>query len=92
SVTEALALGTPVLSTPVGAVRELVGDAGIIVPVSDVGALADALSSFALHPDAVQAAAYRARARMASEYGWRVIAERTLRTYERAIERHGDAS
>lgn len=92
SVTEALALGTPVLSTPVGAVRELVGDAGIIVPVSDVGALADALKSFALHPDAVQAAAHRARARMEGEYGWPVIAERTLCTYRRAIERRGGAS
>lgn len=39
-VTEALMVGRPVVATDVGAVREQVGDFGIVVPPGDVGALA----------------------------------------------------
>jgi len=44
AVAEALARGLPVVSTPTGAIGELVGDdAGILVPSDDVGALRAAL-------------------------------------------------
>jgi glycosyltransferase involved in cell wall biosynthesis len=44
AVAEAIASGLPVVSTPTGAIRELVGkDAGILVPPGNVGALAAAL-------------------------------------------------
>jgi glycosyltransferase involved in cell wall biosynthesis len=43
-VAEALAHGLPVVSTPAGAIPELVGpDAGLIVPVGDADALAVAI-------------------------------------------------
>lgn len=46
SIIEAFAHGVPVVSTPVGSVPEIVedGDTGLIVPVGDARALADALS------------------------------------------------
>ena len=42
-VLEAMAAGVPVVATPVGAVRETVGDAGVIVAVDDPVALAAAI-------------------------------------------------
>jgi glycosyltransferase involved in cell wall biosynthesis len=44
AVAEAIAGGLPVVSTPTGAIPDLVGkDAGILVPPGNVNALADAL-------------------------------------------------
>jgi glycosyltransferase involved in cell wall biosynthesis len=44
-VAEALAHGLPVISTPVGAIPDLVGrDAGVLVPVGDARGLAEALA------------------------------------------------
>lgn len=42
-VGEAMAMEKPVVATDVGGVSELVGDAGLIVPAKDPGALADAM-------------------------------------------------
>lgn len=43
-VLEAMLLGTPVVAFDVGAVREQVGDAGVMVPAEDIDALAAAVS------------------------------------------------
>lgn len=43
AVGEAMAMGRPVVATDVGGVRELVGDAGVIVPPKNPAALADAM-------------------------------------------------
>jgi glycosyltransferase involved in cell wall biosynthesis len=44
-VAEALAHGLPIISTPVGAIPDLVGgEAGVIVPVGDASGLADAMA------------------------------------------------
>jgi glycosyltransferase involved in cell wall biosynthesis len=44
-VAEALAHGLPIISTPVGAIPDLVGgEAGVIVRVGDASALADAMA------------------------------------------------
>jgi glycosyltransferase involved in cell wall biosynthesis len=44
-VGEAMAMEKPVVATDVGGVRELVGDAGVLVPASDSEALANAMVS-----------------------------------------------
>lgn len=54
-VLEAMAAGLPVVATDVGAVREIVGDKGVVVPRGDVDALAAALA--ALHRDPTRRAA-----------------------------------
>src|SRR6266545_1498982 len=55
TVVEALAVGTPVISTDVGGVREAVedGENGLLVPVGDVDALAEAMQRF-LDDDALR--------------------------------------
>ena len=51
-VAEALAHGLPVISTPVGAIPDLVGgEAGVLVPVGDARGLADAMAKVLDDPD-----------------------------------------
>jgi glycosyltransferase involved in cell wall biosynthesis len=45
AVGEAMAMAKPIVATDVGGVRELVGDAGVIVPAKDPAALANAMFS-----------------------------------------------
>lgn len=53
TVVESLAVGTPVISTSVGGVPEIVEDGvnGLLVPADDVEALASAIRRFAAQPD-----------------------------------------
>jgi len=88
-VTEALALGTPVIGTPVGAVPTLVSEAGIIVPVGDPVALADALEAFGQRRETYARLGLEARDRMAAQYGWPAITRRVRAVYHEAIERRG---
>lgn len=86
-VTEALALGTPVIGTPVGAVPELVGGSGLIVPVADTLALEGAMREFAARFDHYSGLAQAGRQRMSDEYGWPHIAAQTMGVYARIASR-----
>lgn len=70
-VLEAMLLGTPVVAFDVGAVREQVGDAGVIVPAEDTAALADAVTGLVRDEQERRrlgdAAAVRARTRFSTE-------------------------
>jgi len=86
-ITEALALGTPVIGTRVGAVPELVGeDGGVLVAAGDIGGLADALEVWVTDCVTAREAGEAARARIARTHAWPVIARRTLQAYESAIQ------
>lgn len=69
-VLEAMLLGTPVVAFDVGAVREQVGDAGVIVPAEDTAALADAVTRLVVDDEERRrlggAAAERARTRFST--------------------------
>jgi len=64
-VAEYLAAGLPVVASDQGDVREIVGDAGLLVPPNDVAALAAALARLCREPDLrhTLSAAARLRAR-----------------------------
>jgi len=77
---EALAAGTPVVGYGGGAVAEVVGDAGLLVPSGEEDALANALVRF-LEDDAVRSG-LRARARPRSRaFSWDRAASETLAVY-----------
>lgn len=67
-VVEAMASGLPVVASDVGATRELVGDAGIVVPRGDVEALAGALARLAGDRGEHGALGRRARQRVSRSY------------------------
>jgi glycosyltransferase involved in cell wall biosynthesis len=73
-VLEALAMDLPVVGTDGGATPELVGDAGVLVPPGDAGALADALASL-LSSDRARAALARRARHEACRHSWDATAE-----------------
>ncbi len=83
---EAMACGAPVVASDTGAHPEVLGDAALLVPPTDVRAIADAVERVLVDP--VLAATLRERGlRRAAAFTWRVAAERTAEVYERALAR-----
>lgn len=71
---QAMTLGTPVVSTRVGAVEEVLGDAAMLVAPRDVHALAEALEAVLASESLSTELATRGRAR-AARYRWDRCAE-----------------
>jgi len=82
---EALASGVPVVATATGAIPEVVGEAGIIVPPADHRALADALWSVLDDPQRRALLARAARRRAEEVYDVRNVAGALERLYERVL-------
>jgi glycosyltransferase involved in cell wall biosynthesis len=85
-VLEAMACGTPVVTTTGGSLPEVAGDAAWLVEPGDAGGLAAALAKLAADPAAAQAAAARGRARAAT-FTWERCAAQTVVAYRRALDR-----
>ncbi|GMU77523.1 MAG: phosphatidyl-myo-inositol mannosyltransferase [Acidimicrobiia bacterium] len=79
TVIEGMAHGCCVIASDIPPHRELLGDAGLLVPVDDAGALADALRSVTRDPGLARDLGARARARIdaSDEYQWDGVASRT---------------
>jgi glycosyltransferase involved in cell wall biosynthesis len=81
-VGEAMAMEKPVVATDVGGVRELVGDAGVLVPPSDSNALADAMIALMQSPaEDRQTLGVAARSRIATEFSIDARADQWERLY-----------
>jgi glycosyltransferase involved in cell wall biosynthesis len=88
SLLEALASGLAVVSTHTGGAADLVGAAGLIVPTGQLDPLVVALAS--LVRDRALVGRMRAEARRrAGRLSWRVVADRYLELYDRAIADSG---
>jgi len=85
---EAMACGVPVISTTGGALPEVVGEAGLLVPPADPTALAAAIRRILDHPDEGRVLGQRGRARVSLNFTWRQAAERTVSVYREAIDAH----
>jgi glycosyltransferase involved in cell wall biosynthesis len=85
---EAMACGVPVISTSGGALPEVVGDAGIIIPPADVRALTDAIKSLLDNPDRAKALGEAGFRRVHQYFTWKNAAEATVEAYRETIHGH----
>ncbi|MCE5262241.1 MAG: glycosyltransferase family 4 protein [Deltaproteobacteria bacterium] len=86
---EAMACGVPVVSTTGGALPEVVGDAGILVPPGDAAALRDAITALLDDPEKRRSLGAAGLARVSQSLTWRHAAEKTVEVYREAIDAHG---
>lgn len=86
---EAMACGVPVISTIGGALPEVVGDAGVLVPPANSAALKDAIVSLLDDPERRERLGEAGLARVRNSLTWRHAAEKTVEVYREAIDAHG---
>jgi glycosyltransferase involved in cell wall biosynthesis len=86
---EAMACGTPVLATPVGALPEVVGPLGneFVCEGSRPEDIAVAVNRLLRAPSLLSEASRRAREHVESAYGWDRVAQRHLEVYEEIVRR-----
>lgn len=83
---EAWAAGTPVVGADIHAVREVVGDAGLLFRPDDVGDLAVRLDELLGAPALARTLAERGRARVA-EHSWDRLGATVMAAYEAVVPR-----
>ena len=89
AVLEAMAVGTPVVASAVGGLSGLLaGDAGVLVPPGDPGALATAIIRLIEDPER-RASLRRAAWQRVREYDIRGMAERCAQVYRSALDQPG---
>jgi glycosyltransferase involved in cell wall biosynthesis len=89
---EAMASGTPIVASRVGALPEVLGADGAcaeLVTAADVDALTRALGDLLDSPEKRRSLGNAGRARAINVFSWEAVAAQTVRVYERAIARRG---
>jgi len=82
---EAMACGTPVIATTGGALPEVVGDAGILVPPGRADALAAAIKQLLDDKQAQQRMSEAGRKRVKEKFNWEQAARKTLEIYQEVL-------
>jgi glycosyltransferase involved in cell wall biosynthesis len=85
---EAMACAVPVVSTTGGALPEVVGDAGILVPPAAPAALGQAILHLLDRPQLARELGQRGFERVHRHFTWRRAALQTLDAYHEAIDDH----
>lgn len=83
---EAMCCSTPVISTTAGALPEIVGDAGILVPPADTRTLAQAIAGLLDNPDRRRRLGEMGHKRVINMFNWKNTARHTVDVYQEAIE------
>jgi glycosyltransferase involved in cell wall biosynthesis len=83
-VVEALACGTPVVTSNISSLPEVAGDAAILVDPNSVEAIAAAMRRMIVDRDLRDELAARARTQ-AARFSWRRAADRTLEVFQEAL-------
>ncbi len=84
---EAMASGTPVVSTDCGGPSTLIedGQTGFLVRTGDAAALADRMAHVLTHPEKARALGQAGRERVAAEFSVQAAGERFLRMYDELL-------
>ena len=82
---EAMACGTPVIATTGGALPEVVGDAGVLVPPADADALAAAIRQLLSDQQAQQRMSEAGKKRVREQFNWEQAAKKTLEVYREVL-------
>ncbi len=86
-IAEAMAMGIPCVATNAGDAAVIIGDTGVVVPISDPGALADGLVSIATLTDSdYRVLSHRARRRIVENYEMSHVAGLYLNHYHQLIQ------
>ena len=83
---EAMACGTPVVSTTSGSIPEVVGDAGILVPANDPGELAGAIALLCSSDEMREELGRKGRARAVERFDSRTVAKRVGELFSKVLE------
>jgi glycosyltransferase involved in cell wall biosynthesis len=78
---------TPVISTTAGALPEIVGNAGVLVPPADTRALVEAIAGLLDNPDRRRHFAEMGHRRVTDMFNWKNTAMHTAEVYSEAIQR-----
>jgi glycosyltransferase involved in cell wall biosynthesis len=84
-VAEAMACAVPVISTTGGALPEVVGNAGLLVPPADHRALANAILTILEQPQLAQKLGRAGYQRVHQHFTWLKAAQKTVAVYREAI-------
>lgn len=82
---EAMACGTPVIASDGGALPEVVGDAGVVVPARDSYALAEAIHELFADRKKLKILGAAGLVRVADHFSWEAAVRKMVGVYERVI-------
>jgi glycosyltransferase involved in cell wall biosynthesis len=83
---EAMSAGVPVISTTGGALPEVVGDAGVLVPPGDAAAIANAMATLFEQPNSMERLGVAGRKRILDKFSWDVAAKQMTRYYLKVLK------
>ena len=83
---EAMACGKPVISTDGGALPEVVGDSGILVPTRNSSAITTAIEDLLVNPEKQSQLGEMARSRILDLFSWKVAARDIISMYTNIID------
>jgi glycosyltransferase involved in cell wall biosynthesis len=82
---EAMACGVPLVTSAVSSLPEIVGDAGILIPPDDEGALTEAIANVLRNPD-LHAELARKGPIQAAQFSWEQTAQKTIQVYRQVLK------